>query len=202
MLVTNYQISAINSYWEKCDEKYLGRTDGRTEVKQYTPSPFGEHGYNILFADLVDLYTHWTYMCIFRHIFLSNYWWQRSDIWLQASYRSKNATHNMVYLYDACDQISDFWHQQLLRKMRWKISWTDGRTDRGKTVYFMFFNTKCWNNYTPAPRRGMGVYCFTSVSPSVRPSMFLILLIYKIHSNKAISNELCITKQIFWDGQR
>jgi hypothetical protein len=41
----------------------------------------------------------------------------------------------MVYLCDACDQISDFCHQQLLRKMRRKISWTDGRTDRGKTVY-------------------------------------------------------------------
>ena len=51
----------------------------------------------------------------------------------------KNATHNMVYLYDACDQISDFCHQQLLRKMRRKIFWmderTDGQTDRGKTVY-------------------------------------------------------------------
>ena len=34
-LVTKYQISAINSYREKCDEKYLGRT----EVKQYTPLP-------------------------------------------------------------------------------------------------------------------------------------------------------------------
>jgi hypothetical protein len=41
-LVTKYQISAINSYWEKCDEKY----PGRTEVKQYTPSSFGERGYN------------------------------------------------------------------------------------------------------------------------------------------------------------
>ena len=41
----------------------------------------------------------------------------------------------MVYLYDACDQISDFYHQQLLRKMQRKISLTDGRTDRGKTVY-------------------------------------------------------------------
>ena len=40
-----------------------------------------------LFADLVGLYTHWTYMHIFRHIFLSNYWWQRSDIWSQAWYR-------------------------------------------------------------------------------------------------------------------
>jgi hypothetical protein len=39
MLVTKYQISVINSYWEKCDEKYLGRTEGRTEVKQYTPLP-------------------------------------------------------------------------------------------------------------------------------------------------------------------
>jgi hypothetical protein len=29
----------------------------------------------------------WTYMLIFRHIFLSNYWWQKSDISLQASYR-------------------------------------------------------------------------------------------------------------------
>ena len=40
-----------------------------------------------LFVDLVGFYTHWTYMHIFRHIFLSNYWWQRSDIWSQASYR-------------------------------------------------------------------------------------------------------------------
>ena len=27
------------------------------------------------------------YMHIFRHTFLSNYWWQKSDIWSQASYR-------------------------------------------------------------------------------------------------------------------
>jgi hypothetical protein len=43
-----------------------------------------------LFADFVDFYTHWTYilyMSIFSRIFLSNYWWQKSDIWSQASYR-------------------------------------------------------------------------------------------------------------------
>jgi hypothetical protein len=40
-----------------------------------------------LFADLVGFYTHWTYMLIFRRIFLSNYWCQISDIWSQASYR-------------------------------------------------------------------------------------------------------------------
>jgi hypothetical protein len=30
-LVTKYKISAINSYWENCDKKYLGRTEGRTD---------------------------------------------------------------------------------------------------------------------------------------------------------------------------
>ena len=40
-----------------------------------------------LFANFVDFYTHWTYMSIFCRIFLSNYWWQKSDIWSQASYR-------------------------------------------------------------------------------------------------------------------
>ena len=40
-----------------------------------------------LLTDLVGFYTHWTYMPIFSRIFLSNYWWQKSDIWSQASYR-------------------------------------------------------------------------------------------------------------------
>jgi hypothetical protein len=39
----------------------------------------------LLFADFLDFSTHWTY--IFRRISLSNYWWQKSDIWSQASYR-------------------------------------------------------------------------------------------------------------------
>ena len=43
-----------------------------------------------LFDDFVDFYAHWIYilyMLIFSRIFLSNYWWQKSDIWSQASYR-------------------------------------------------------------------------------------------------------------------
>ena len=40
-----------------------------------------------LFVDLFGFYTHWTYMHIFRHIFLRNYWWHKPDIWSQASYR-------------------------------------------------------------------------------------------------------------------
>jgi hypothetical protein len=45
-LVTKYQISAINSYWEKCDEKYLGRTDRQTDRGKTVYTPFGEWGYN------------------------------------------------------------------------------------------------------------------------------------------------------------
>ena len=42
MLVTKYQISAINSYWEKCEEKYLGRMDRGKTV--YPPPPSGSRG--------------------------------------------------------------------------------------------------------------------------------------------------------------
>jgi hypothetical protein len=83
-LVTKYQISAIDSCWEKCDEKC---------------------------AYMFNVY--------------------KNQLSLQTGSRNltspKNATHNMVYLYDTCDQISDFCHQQLLRKMWRKISWTDGK---------------------------------------------------------------------------
>jgi hypothetical protein len=78
-----------------------GRTDGQTDRgKTVYPHPPASYMYSILcvaflvpsdayvlFADLVGFYTHWSYMHIFRHIFLSNCWWQRSDIWSQASFR-------------------------------------------------------------------------------------------------------------------
>ena len=46
-------------------------------------------GTYFLFADFVHFYTHWTYMymLIFRRIFFCKYWWQKSDISSQASYR-------------------------------------------------------------------------------------------------------------------
>ena len=42
-LVTQYQISAIDSCWENCDEKYLGRTEGQTDRGKtvYPPPPPG-----------------------------------------------------------------------------------------------------------------------------------------------------------------
>jgi hypothetical protein len=44
-LMTKYQISAIKSCWEKCDEKYLG-TDGRMDRGKtvYPPPPSGGAG--------------------------------------------------------------------------------------------------------------------------------------------------------------
>jgi hypothetical protein len=80
-LVTKNQISAINSYWEKCDEKYLCIAllwqiiQILSKPLLYLRSPKGEGG--ILF-----------YLCpsvlpsiqdIFRRIFLSNCWWQKSE---------------------------------------------------------------------------------------------------------------------------
>ena len=41
-LVTKYQISAIDSYWKKCDKKYLGLTDRGKSV--YLPPPPGSGG--------------------------------------------------------------------------------------------------------------------------------------------------------------
>jgi hypothetical protein len=41
-VVTKYQISAIDSCWDKCDEKYLGRTDRGKTV--YPPLPPGSGG--------------------------------------------------------------------------------------------------------------------------------------------------------------
>jgi hypothetical protein len=91
-LVIKYQISAINSCWEKCDEKweymfnvYKNQQSRQTESRNLMGpktlptilwvaflDPSDSY---FLFADLVGFYTHWTYMHIFRHIFLSNYWW-------------------------------------------------------------------------------------------------------------------------------
>ena len=62
-----------------------------------------------LFADLVGFYTHWAYMHIFCHIFLSNYWWQRSDIWLQASYRYPISWEAFLDLSDSYFLLAEEW---------------------------------------------------------------------------------------------
>jgi hypothetical protein len=84
--VTKYQISAINSCWEKCDEKcaYMFNVY-KTQLSQQTGSrnlksdiwsqasyrypisweAFLDPSYSyFLFAEFVDFYTHLTYICI------------------------------------------------------------------------------------------------------------------------------------------
>ena len=61
-----------------------------------------------LFADFVDFYTHWTYMHIFRHIFLCNHWWQKSDIWSQASYRYPISCETFLDPSDSYFLLADF----------------------------------------------------------------------------------------------
>jgi len=54
----------------------------------YTPAP-PEGGYTVLPLSILPSVrpSFRPSQDIFRHIFLSNYWWQKFDIWSQASYR-------------------------------------------------------------------------------------------------------------------
>ena len=61
-----------------------------------------------LFADFVGFYTHWTYMHIFRLIFLSKYWWQKSDIWSQVSYRYPISQESFLGPSDSYFLFADF----------------------------------------------------------------------------------------------
>jgi hypothetical protein len=107
----NYQISAINSCWEKCDEKcaymfnvYKNQLSRQTGSRNLTGPKNASHNMAYLYKErfwthqiptsclpTFLFYTHRTYMymymLIFHRVFLSNYWWPKSDIWSHASYR-------------------------------------------------------------------------------------------------------------------
>ena len=51
------------------------------------PLPKGGGGYTVLPLWVCPSILRPSVLDIFRHIFLSNCWWQKSDIWSQASYR-------------------------------------------------------------------------------------------------------------------
>ena len=61
-----------------------------------------------LFSTFVDFYTHWTYMLIFRKFFLCHHWWQKSDIWLQASYRYPISWEALLDPSDSYFLFADF----------------------------------------------------------------------------------------------
>jgi hypothetical protein len=109
-LVNKYQISAINSYWEKCDEKYLGRTEGRkdrrTEVKQYTTLR-GAGVYRLSWS----LYT----LNIYAHF---------------SSHFSQQLLMTRDLIFGHKLHIGTPYRGKRFRK----ISWTDGRTDKRTEV--------------------------------------------------------------------
>jgi hypothetical protein len=86
MLVTKYQISAINSYWEKCEKNILdGRKDGQTDRGKtvYPPPPSGSGGITIW----SNLLFRWSLVTMYVHLILTDlsltvcYWthWQDFD---------------------------------------------------------------------------------------------------------------------------
>jgi hypothetical protein len=103
-----------------------------------------------LFADLVGFYTHWTYMHIFRHIFLSNYWWQKSDIWSQASYRYTILWVAFLDLSDSyflfADLVGFYTHSAINSYWEKCDKKYLGRTDRWTEI----------KQYTPSPFGELG----------------------------------------------
>jgi hypothetical protein len=115
-LVTKYHIPVINSCWEKCDEKCAYMLNVyKSQLSRQTGSR------NLMGQKMLP--TKWgTYMKLVTkyQIAAFNICWEKCDEkW--AYMGPKNASHNMTYLYEACDQISDSCHQYLLRKMRRKM---------------------------------------------------------------------------------
>jgi hypothetical protein len=115
-----------------------------------------------LFADLVGFYTHWTYMHIFRHIFLSNYWWQRSDIWSQASYRYPISWEVFLGPSDSCFLFAD-WSRNLMGPKcfprfdiklvtKYQISAINSYWEKCDEKYLGRTEVK---QYTPLPLRGV-----------------------------------------------
>ena len=123
-LATKYQISPINICWEKCDERcaYMLNVN-KSQLSRQT-------GSRNLTGQKTLLAKWGTYMkLVTKHqICVVNSCWEKCDekcaymfnvyknqLSRQTGSRNltgpKNATHNMAYLYESCDQISDFCHR-------------------------------------------------------------------------------------------
>jgi hypothetical protein len=105
-----------------------------------------------------------TFMYIFHHIFLSNCWWQESDIWSQASYRYTiswvaflDPSDSYFLFADLVDLYTHWTYMQIFRQIFLSNSIVaeknatknilDGRKD-GRTEV---------KQYTPLLLRGAGV---------------------------------------------
>jgi hypothetical protein len=95
-LVTKYQIPVINSCWEKCDEKFA------YILNVYKSQLSWQTGSRNL-TDQKTLPTKWVPIwSLWRNIrFLPSIFAEKKCAYMGP----KNASHNMAYLYEACDQI-------------------------------------------------------------------------------------------------
>jgi hypothetical protein len=150
-----------------------------------------------LFSDLVGFYTHWAYMHIFRHIFLSNYWWQRSDIWSQVSYRYPISceafldpsdsyflfadfvdfythwTYMLIFLSNYWWQKSDIWSQA---SYRYPISW-EVFFDPSDS-YFLFAEERGYHKWELA--HSSSCYPYLIVFTAICITIYTFVLIIKV----------------------
>jgi hypothetical protein len=161
-------------------------SDIKTRKRQYMVGIVMIRNYRIWSSTIFLLY-HYTsasrrgrggilfYLCpsvpdIFRHIFLSNYWWQKSDIWSQASYRYPISLEAFLDPSDSYFLFADLIKIHIEHICSFFVAFFSATID-GRDLIFghkLHIGTPYSGKhffYTPAPRRGKGVYCFTSVRP-------------------------------------
>jgi hypothetical protein len=122
-------------------------------------SVFGPIRFLLLFADFVDFYTHWAYilyMPIFRRIFLSNYWWQKSDIWSQASYRYHISWEAF---FDPSDSYFLFAKERGYH--RWALAHSSSCYTWWNQITWLWWSlhmplSKLWQHYPPSK---MAIFC-------------------------------------------
>jgi hypothetical protein len=162
-IVTQCQISAINSCWEKCDEKWAYMFNVYKNQQTGSRNLMGPKTLPTIWGTYMELVTKY-------QISATNSCWEKCDekcAYMFNVYRnqlsrqtgSRNLTGPKTlptiwytYMMLVTKYQINFCHQQLLRKMRRNISWTDRRTDRRTEV----------QQYTPLPHlqaRG----CFTLI---------------------------------------
>ena len=81
---------------------------------------------------------------IFHHIFLSNYWWQKSDIWSQASYRYAILWEAFLDPSDSCFLFADLvgfnTHWTYMRGYhKWALAHSSSCFDLNSKSYHQWF---------------------------------------------------------------
>jgi hypothetical protein len=126
-LVTKYQISAINSCWEKCGymfNVYKNQLSRQTGSRNLTgpktlPTIWGTYMKLVTKYQISAINSCWEKCGYMFNVYKNQPSRQTGNMNLTGP----KTLHTIRSLYNACDQISDFCQQQLLRK----ISWTDGQ---------------------------------------------------------------------------